>query len=122
MKKIIRLTESDLVTLVNRVISEQRGIVKNIDDSVETGDIFEVLGLDNKTFELKLTDVSPRFIKGLVGTDTKETVFVYGPHDNQISRADSEFNYKNGLTVLSVKIRGKKYNVDTKGNIEIKYS
>ena len=35
MKKVIRLTESDLVRLVNNVINEQR--LKNIGDKIKTG-------------------------------------------------------------------------------------
>jgi hypothetical protein len=122
MKKIIRLTESDLKTLVERVITEQRGVVKKIDISTETGDVFEVKSPDNKTFEITLTDVNPKRIKGLVGSDTKESIFVFGPYDNQITKVGSDFDSKNALTVTSVKIRGKKYNVNKDGIIEIKYA
>lgn len=118
----IRLTESELVNLVKRIISEQPAKRRNIYNSIETGDIFTVKTSDNKTYDIRLTSVQPKFLKGVVGNDEKEIVYVYGPRENQIIRMDSQLSDVNALTVITVDIDGRKFNVDSKGDYEVDYS
>jgi len=121
MKKVIKLTESDLVRLVNKVINEQPN-GRNVSDTIENGDTLGVQSSDNKNFDIKITSVQPRYFKGYVGLIPQETAFVFGPKDNQIRKINSGFDASESLTILSITIGGKKYDVDLKGNINMKYT
>jgi len=114
MKKIIRLTESDLVKLVKGIIKEQ--IKQKLYKDLQPRYVLIVVSKDGQ--KTMVTIISPSrlmddpFIGRVSGKPQEK--FYFGPAENQIKYESNieSFDY----TVESVSIGSKVYPVDQEGN------
>lgn len=115
MKKIIRLTESDLFNIVKKVLNEQSKRKLHTDLSV--GDILNVVDKQGGESEMKVLQLLPPSEGGFYGklANGPKELFVFGPEENQIKHPDTEIGgYL--YTISSVMIGGKPFPVDKGGN------
>ena len=81
MKKVVRLTEQDLVRLINRVINEQ-GATGSVNGIFKIGDILMGSGNAMRISPFKVTNVQSEKIEG-VDRFGKKMVLIQQPGTNQ---------------------------------------
>lgn len=115
MKKVVRLTEQDLVRLVKRVIQEQ--IERTLRSDLKPTDILNVVDRKGKESQIVVVKTDFAYMNEFIGrTNTNQKQrFIYGPYGNQITKYESPMD-EYDFTISSVNIDGREFPVDKEGN------
>lgn len=116
MKKIVRLTESDLKRLIKKVIKEQSvDIKRSLSSDMESGDILIVTDKTDKQNKIEVVQPVP-VSGGFIGNlNNKKTKFLFGRGENQIKYINTEPNDFD-FTVNMIEIKGKQFPVKEDGS------